>query len=252
LLAFLKSNGVDCVVALPKSSPYAGRYHDAGASTAFVRAARIRRSINPIVWAGFAANLAMGVQSLGSVIENSGADLVHVNMETAVAGPIAAKLRRVPCVVHVRSTSIARPAPVFKAFVAFLSRYSDRVVAISNAVRDLMISGGFPESRIDTIYDPIDVGKFRPRSANEKNILREKIIAPLGVPDGAPILGLIGRMNPIKGQDVFLEGGGDRRKRIQGRAFPAGRRPRRTTPSAHTRPDFANSRPTSEFRIECA
>lgn len=80
-----------------------------------------------------------------------------------------------------------------------LLRYPDRVVAVSDSVRRRLEATGVPSSRITVIPNAveIDAGERRADAAGWRG--------SLGIPAGTPVLSVIGRLSPEKGQDVFLE-----------------------------------------------
>lgn len=205
LIVKLRASGFDSFVAVPKQSPYLGRYTDAGAKLVHLPVKSIRRSLRPDKWALLMAGVASDLLGLRSLLKDLEINLVHTNMETAPAGPMAARNARKPSIVHVRSTSISRPKWVFNGLVKFLTRYADRAVAISDSVYKMMADGGFPEKRLVRIYDPVDTGLYRPRTSGEAEELFAEKLAPAGIPAGGRLIGLIGRMNPIKGQETLLD-----------------------------------------------
>ncbi len=82
-------------------------------------------------------------------------------------------------------------------------RLSDRVVAVSDAVRSYMIeSEGVPSERIVTIPNGVDTERFHP-------IDRGEATQSLGLdPDrnsAEPIIGAAGRLTKVKGFDVLIE-----------------------------------------------
>lgn len=78
-------------------------------------------------------------------------------------------------------------------------RHADRVVAVSEAMRELLKRNGVPEERIALIYnaiDPADAG-----SATEPAVIRKRH----GLAPDQKVVGVIGRFNPEKGQGIFLK-----------------------------------------------
>lgn len=81
-----------------------------------------------------------------------------------------------------------------------LAPFADLVIANSKAGQRTCISRGFPAERIIVIPNGIHTGYFEPdRSQGEE--LRRK----WGIPPQAVLVGLVGRMDLIKGYPVFLE-----------------------------------------------
>lgn len=205
LVKGLSEQGHTSLVALPKESPYGGRYLSAGAQIVYAPITSLRRSLSPFDWAQFSSGLLYSIFALKRVVAHSRIEVVHTNMETALVGQIVASWAKIPNITHVRSTSIARPRPVFRALIKFWEKNSDAVVAISHAVRAMLIDGGMPKDKIHLIYDPIDVNKFKPLSKEEKKKLFREKLAPLGIKREYRLAVLVARMNPIKGQNVFLD-----------------------------------------------
>lgn len=114
-------------------------------------------------------------------------DLVHTNsLKSDIIGGAAARAARLPLIWHVRDRidDDYLPGKVASVF-RWLSRIvPTRVIAISNAVRQTLL----PNSRVVVVHD----GTPLPA-------------APSSHEDGAaPLVGLVGRIAPWKGQDVFL------------------------------------------------
>jgi glycosyltransferase involved in cell wall biosynthesis len=94
-----------------------------------------------------------------------------------------------------------------KGFVAVeraLARRTDRLVVVAPQVRDELLEIGIgAEHQYRVIEDGFELGEFLAppeRRAAERARLR----AELGIPDGAPVLTLIGRLVPVKRVDRFL------------------------------------------------
>lgn len=205
LIKGLTAQGFTSIVALPKESPYGAAYSSAGAHIVYAPVTSIRRSLNPLYWAGFSAGMWYSTYALGRMISTYQIQIVHTNMETALAGTLAAHAAKIPNITHVRSTSISRPTFIFKSLIKFWEKTSDAVVAISDAVRNLLIDGGMSPKKVHKIYDPVDVNKFKPVAGEERKKLFSEKLAPLGIKPDCKLVVLVARMNPIKGQSVFLD-----------------------------------------------
>ncbi len=84
---------------------------------------------------------------------------------------------------------------------AILSSTPRGIIANSNAGRQWYRQRGYPMDDEDfrVIANGIDTSRFRPRA--DSAILRRN----LGLPSEAPVVGIIGRLNPIKDHTTFLE-----------------------------------------------
>lgn len=77
----------------------------------------------------------------------------------------------------------------------------DRIIAISHHVREALLHAGLDcPDNIEVVHNAIDVQDWDRRRGEGGTSLREE----LGVPASRPIVGLVGRLNQVKGQRDFL------------------------------------------------
>ena len=141
-----------------------------------------------------AARFAAYVGAVARFIRSSGADLVHTNsLKADVIGGLAALAAGRPCVWHVRDriADDYLPAPVVDVFRLACAVVPTHVIAVSAAVLRTVFPGE-PPSWATVVHDGVEPAWF------------ELVAAPLGGNRGARI-GLVGRISPHKGQDVFVE-----------------------------------------------
>jgi glycosyltransferase involved in cell wall biosynthesis len=76
-------------------------------------------------------------------------------------------------------------------------RNATAIFAVSESIRSNLISLGLSADKIYTVHNAVDADHFDPdRSPNARPAIRERF----GIPQHAPLLGIIARMNPWKGQ----------------------------------------------------
>jgi glycosyltransferase involved in cell wall biosynthesis len=110
------------------------------------------------------------------------------------AGRLAARLSGGVCVIYTRHRLEAESAGGRSRLFSLVDRYTcDRVVAVSQAVRDDLIRLGVDQRKIALIYNGIDLSKFQPPLTGAPPVDRE------------PVVGLVGRLEPEKGHRCFLE-----------------------------------------------
>ena len=80
-----------------------------------------------------------------------------------------------------------------------LSHVPDLLIANSQSGADYYIAQGYPAARITVIPNGIDVQRFQPDSSK-----RATLRAEWGIPEGAFLFGLIGRISPMKDQLTAL------------------------------------------------
>jgi glycosyltransferase involved in cell wall biosynthesis len=140
------------------------------------------------------------ITRLAAVFRRWRPDVVHTHDQRALfyAGP-AARLARVPWLVHTRHgrdvNATRRQAAIFRQ----LSKLVDRFVCVSNEVAALSLAQGVPRAKVRTILNGIDLGRIQPSRPNpvgpcvtvarlspEKdiaNLVRATAIAASRVPD---------------------------------------------------------------------
>lgn len=84
----------------------------------------------------------------------------------------------------------------------FLKRF-DRVVAVSDTIREELDSADIPSHKIVTIYNGIDLNRFRPRPDTEE------ARKGLGIRDGSRVIGTVGRLSEEKGHTHLLRAARD-------------------------------------------
>jgi len=66
--------------------------------------------------------------------------------------------------------------------------------------RDLRKRSFLMRQSMTTVYPGVDAQSFRPKQNGERNVLREE----LHIPESVKLVGMVGRIDPMKGQLVFL------------------------------------------------
>jgi glycosyltransferase involved in cell wall biosynthesis len=81
-----------------------------------------------------------------------------------------------------------------------LSKFADQIIVNSNAGMDYATAKGFPKEKMKVIQNGIDTNRFYPDS-NSKRMFREEF----GVKENEWLIGLIGRIDPMKDHLTFLK-----------------------------------------------
>lgn len=81
-----------------------------------------------------------------------------------------------------------------------LSWFADLIIANSHAGKTFCVENGFPEEKIIVIHNGIDVDYFQ---FNRES--RKEFRISIGVPETDRLVGLVGRLDPMKGHQTFLE-----------------------------------------------
>ncbi len=122
------------------------------------------------------------------------ADLIHTHLTRATyMGYFAGMLTRVPVIstVHVLTRDFA---------YRYLPSRNHWFVAVSDYLREKLISRGVPEDRVQTVYNGTDFSAdFMPVSSPLS------VRAELGLPADAELIGLFGRVDPFKGHPILVQ-----------------------------------------------
>jgi glycosyltransferase involved in cell wall biosynthesis len=138
------------------------------------------------------------VSRLSRFIRFQRIQFVHTNsLKSHVLGGMAAQLARIPVLWHLRNRvdSSYLPglaAPLFRSLCRIIPDY---VVSVSAAVRDMLrihtLEDGRPQPPSDVVHDGVDHLRYAPGLTGACTL--------------TPIVGLVGRISPFKGQHVFLQ-----------------------------------------------
>jgi glycosyltransferase involved in cell wall biosynthesis len=147
----------------------------------------------------FSFEVLAGVRQLVRLIRKRNIALVHTNTNTILASPLAARLTGVPHVWSIHELMVEQ-ATVRSALHYMIPRFSTRVVAVSQAVRDHMLKDAAKfANRFTFVRGAIDVEPF----LNAKG--RARVRAEWGVRDDEVLIGMAGRVTRWKGQSVFVQ-----------------------------------------------
>lgn len=133
------------------------------------------------------------------LLSNLKIDIIHVNTAAVLEGIYLKKKLRAKLVWHIHEI-IQNPKIVYKVTSYLIGKYSDKIVVVSEAVKKHLISSKkVPIEKIQVIYNGVDNKIFN--SNNETQYLRNELC----MPENALIVGMIGRINALKGQNEFLD-----------------------------------------------
>jgi glycosyltransferase involved in cell wall biosynthesis len=128
-------------------------------------------------------------------------DILHAHNFTASSwGRVAARLCGTPLVVSTEHNVAPEHASLFRLINRVLAPFSDRVIAVSEKVRDTHIAyGKIHPGKVVTIYNGIDPEPYQSRY--DLDGLR----AQLGIPPGAVVVGIVASLTAQKAHHHFME-----------------------------------------------
>lgn len=187
-------------VILQKDGPLVESYRDAGARVHFVPAMKKLTSRKGIGYLfGFMFGYLPAVFEISNLIRREKIDLVHTNTIHNLYGFAAARLAAKPHVWHIRE--IVVQSKWMAALEHFLVKnFSSRFLVMDNDIAKPFLGKGkgFP-ANIRKLYDGIELEKFKPGKPSRD------LRAEIGIPASAPLAGIVCRLDPWKGVDLFLE-----------------------------------------------
>ncbi len=182
LLDGLKKRGIDATLACPTDSAIAAAAHDAG---------------HPVITHPIGGDLDISaVTFLARTVQRLKPDLLHAHSRRGADyfGGLAAALARVPAILTRRVDNPDTPVVGTLKYRAY-----DRVVAISDAVREQLENEGLPAGKLRTIRSAVDADACQPTWP------RERFLAEFGLDEGHRVVAVVAQLIPRKGHALLLD-----------------------------------------------
>ena len=138
-------------------------------------------------------------KKLAQIAKEKQIDIVHTNTYAVLEGIYLKKKLKVKHIWHIHEI-IVNPKIVYKFLCKIISKYADRVVVVSDSVKQHLIkSNYYNKVDINIIYNGIDRNKFN--ADNDTEYLKKEF----NIRENDIIVGMIGRVNSWKGQGDFIK-----------------------------------------------
>ena len=139
------------------------------------------------------------------IINKQGIDIIHTNDEEAFDSPIVSKIHGIPHIWHIRHLFVNNAQPVLNYFPfheygtgKFVNELSDRIVAVSDDVRNYLIPH-IEREKLLVVYDAVESEKYV--STNVRHDIRKE----LGLSSDTFLVCAAGRVCKEKGFDVYID-----------------------------------------------
>lgn len=179
------------LVAFPDDGPYAAELRSHDIETLFYPLGTYRAGAKSAAeMAGFTLRSAVCGIVLAKLIRRRNVRLVYINGPRCLpAGVLAARLTGTPSVFHLHRT-LVRKADLLVATRA--AARASRIVACSEAAAQ-SLTAAFPplSSKLQVIYNPVRVNRVRQREGTAEIT-------------GGPVIGMVARITPSKGQMTLV------------------------------------------------
>lgn len=120
---------------------------------------------------------------------------------SSISGMIVKNETRVPVAFHVHSTEWGRSGGQGSEVVSHLesqtAQIADRIVTVSNAMRDDLVRHGWPAEKISVVWNGVDPERYNPAEVKRETV--RKIREKYRIPDDGFMLLFIGRLTWVKG-----------------------------------------------------
>ena len=132
------------------------------------------------------------------------ADVLHGYIDGNLPLLLLGRLLRRPIVWGIRSTDkdqskLPRRSRFMSSFLLRLGRFVDLVIFNSESGRLSHLAMGMKPPRMLVVPNGFDITRFAPDPA--KGLAQRKA---WGIPEGVPLVGVVGRLNPVKDHPTFL------------------------------------------------
>lgn len=128
------------------------------------------------------------ISYINRYIKKNKIDLVFINTSTTISPCISSYISKVPSIYHIHE--IPKGSNIYLAFlIKVINKFSNKVIAVSNVVKEYWVKNGMIEDKINVIYNGYDFD-FTLKKTKEKNKI---------------IFTSISRIIPYKGHIFLIE-----------------------------------------------
>ena len=157
-----------------------------------------RKYFNPKGIADYIRSYNFYAKQIALYAREHSIDMVHNNTAAVLEGIYLKRKLKLPLIWHVHEI-IVKPKAISDFINMLMGRYADKIVTVSQAVANHIKQSPFiKDSQVEVIYNGVDNTVYYPMDASS---IREKF----DIAQDAIVIGMIGRVNAIKGQNDFIE-----------------------------------------------
>jgi len=134
-------------------------------------------------------------------------DIVCAHDWLSILGGITVKKElKIPLVFHVHSTEKGRTMGGGSKVISSLEEQggdaANLIITVSHAIRDELISLGFPEEKIRVCWNGVDASKYDPAKVKAEDAL--KVRERYGIKENDKMIFFVGRLVTVKGPDRLI------------------------------------------------
>lgn len=204
LLSALDRRLVQPLVILPADGPLETALEKQGVRVIIDRDLPVlrRASLAPAALVGHCLDGLRSVRFLTGCVRQHQIDIIHCNSSLLPTGGVVSRLTGKPCVYHVRETHLVARRFLWLVYSRYLWALADCLICVSEAAKSQF--NRLARSRASRIYvvpNGLDLGEI------DRTLARlhgATFRAELGVRPDEKLVGVIGRISEIKGQDIAV------------------------------------------------
>ena len=199
LIKGLDSKEFEAHVILPNAGVLVEALRQVGAKVSVLDYPILRRKyFNPKGIADYIRSYNFYAKQIALYARQHSIDMVHNNTAAVLEGIYLKRKLKLPLIWHVHEI-IVKPKAISDFINMLMGRYADKIVTVSQAVANHIKQSPFiKDSQVEVIYNGVDNTVYYPMDASS---IREKF----DIAQDALVIGMIGRVNAIKGQNDFIE-----------------------------------------------
>ena len=199
LIKGLDSKEFEAHVILPNDGVLVEALRQVGAKVSVLDYPILRRKyFNPKGIADYIRSYNFYAKQIALYAREHSIDMVHNNTAAVLEGIYLKRNLKLPLIWHVHEI-IVKPKAISDFINMLMGRYADKIVTVSQAVANHIKQSPFiKDSQVEVIYNGVDNVVYYPMDASS---IREKF----DIAQDALVIGMIGRVNAIKGQNDFIE-----------------------------------------------
>lgn len=199
LIKGLDSKEFEAHVILPNDGVLVEALRQVGAKVSVLDYPILRRKyFNPKGIADYIRSYNFYAKQIALYAREHSIDMVHNNTAAVLEGIYLKRKLKLPLIWHVHEI-IVKPKAISDFINMLMGRYADKIVTVSQAVANHIKQSLFiKDSQVEVIYNGVDNAVYYPMDASS---IREKF----DIAQDALVIGMIGRVNAIKGQNDFIE-----------------------------------------------
>ena len=199
LIKGLNKDEFETHVILPNAGVLVGALENVGAKVKVIDYPILRRKyFNPKGILEYFGSYNRYSKQIAEYAKENGITLIHNNTTAVLEGIYLKRKLNLPLIWHVHEI-IVKPKAISDFINMLMGRYADKIVTVSQAVANHIKQSPFiKDSQVEVIYNGVDNAVYYPMDASS---IREKF----DIAQDALVIGMIGRVNAIKGQNDFIE-----------------------------------------------